>query len=55
MIGHARLEDVLKVSSLRAQEAVYHRRCLKLFSLQRDRPTRGRESDEGVPPKRNVT
>ena len=40
------------VSSLQAQEAVYHRRCLQLLSLQRDRPTCGRESDEATPAKK---
>ena len=40
------------VCCLRAEEDVYHRRCLQLFSLQRDRPTCERESDEATPAKK---
>ena len=40
------------VSCLRAEEAVYHRRCFQLFSLQHDRPTCERESDEATPAKK---
>ena len=38
------------VSCLRAEEAVYHRRCLQLFSLQRKRPTN--DDCETTPAKR---
>ena len=37
------------MSYLRAEEAVYHIRCLQLLSLQRDQPTCKREPD-GAPP-----
>ena len=39
------------VPCLRVEEAVYHR-CLQLFSLQRDRPTCERESDEATAAKK---
>ena len=40
------------VPCLRVEEAVYYRRCLQLFSLQRDRPICERESDEATPAKK---
>ena len=40
------------VSCLRAEEAVYHKRCLQLLSLQRDQPTCERELDGATPAKK---
>ena len=45
---------VKTVSCLRAEETVYHRRCIQLFSLQLNRPTCKGSPMRQLPPKRNV-